>query len=65
MPSSAIHRGRNPDWVHRPFFAQYDEKATWLNELKPPFGENRFFFEDELEQFYRENLSTSTSENFE
>ena len=58
-------QGRNPDWVHRPFFAQYDEKATWLNELKPPFGEKRFFFEEELEQFYRENLSTSTREDFE
>lgn len=58
-------QGRNPDWVHRPFFAQYDDKATWLNELKPPFGESRFFFEDELEQFYRENLNTSTNENFE
>jgi KamA family protein len=58
-------QGRNPDWVHRPFFAQYDENATWLNELKPAFGETRFFFEDELEQFYRENLSTSTSEDFE
>jgi KamA family protein len=58
-------QGRNPDWVHRPFFAQYDENATWLNELKPPSWERRFFFEDELEQFYRENLGTATIENFE
>ncbi|HHO70012.1 MAG TPA: 4Fe-4S cluster-binding domain-containing protein [Halothiobacillus sp.] len=40
-------QGRNPDWVQRPFFAQYDETATWLNHLKPAFGEEKFFFEDE------------------
>jgi len=39
-------QGRNPDWVQRPFFAQYDEKATWLNHLKPAFGEEKFFFEE-------------------
>lgn len=39
-------QGRNPDWVHRPFFAAYDETATWLDELKPAFGESRFFFDD-------------------
>jgi len=41
-------QGRNPDWVHRPFFAEYDEKATWVDELVPAFGEERFFFEDEF-----------------
>ena len=39
-------QGRNPDWVQRPFFAQYDENATWLNHLKPAFGEEKFFFEE-------------------
>ncbi len=39
-------QGRNPDWVQRPFFAQYDEKATWLSDLKPAFGESRFFFDE-------------------
>ncbi|MFH1215732.1 MAG: lysine 2,3-aminomutase [Pseudomonadota bacterium] len=38
-------QGRNPDWVGRPFFAAYDEKATWLDELRPAFGEKQFFFE--------------------
>jgi L-lysine 2,3-aminomutase len=42
-------QGRNPDWVNRPFFARYDEQAAWLNELKPAFGEKRFFFQDEYE----------------
>ncbi len=40
-------QGRNPDWVHRPFFARFDEKATWLDQLKPAFGEDKFFYEDE------------------
>ncbi|MBM96363.1 MAG: lysine 2,3-aminomutase [Oceanospirillaceae bacterium] len=42
-------QGRNPEWVQRPFFAKYDEEATWLNHLKPAFGEEKFFFEDEFE----------------
>ncbi len=58
-------QGRNPDWVHRPFFAKYDEQATWLNELQPAFGEKRFFYQDELEQFYRENLATDHPEDYE
>jgi KamA family protein len=42
-------QGRNPDWVNRPFFARYDGQATWLDDLRPAFGERRFFFEDEYE----------------
>ena len=41
-------QGREPDWVGRPFFAQYDPKATWLDDLRPAFGEQRFFFEQTL-----------------
>ncbi|HSB50704.1 MAG TPA: hypothetical protein VLC72_05195, partial [Nitrosopumilaceae archaeon] len=44
-------QGRNPDWVQIPFFAKYDEKAIWLDELKPAFS-SKFFFEDELNQKY-------------
>ncbi|RUO25950.1 lysine 2,3-aminomutase [Aliidiomarina minuta] len=43
-------QGRNPAWVQHPFFAQYDEKATWLHDLKPAFGEEKFFWEDEYAQ---------------
>ena len=39
-------QGRNPDWVQRPFFAKYDEQATWLSDLKPALGEQRFFFDE-------------------
>lgn len=44
-------QGRNPDWVQRPFFARYDEKATWLDQLKPALGAEKFFFEDEYASF--------------
>ncbi len=39
-------QARKPDWVQRPFFAEYDPKATWLSELKPAFGQKKFFFEE-------------------
>jgi KamA family protein len=38
-------QARNPDFVRRPFYAKFDPDATWLDELVPAFGENRFFFE--------------------
>lgn len=58
-------QARDPDWVHHPFFAKYDETATWLTELKPAFNEKRYFFEDELESTYRENISWPTIFNYE
>jgi KamA family protein len=38
-------QGRDPNWVGRPFFARYDPSATWFSQLRPAFGETRFFFE--------------------
>ena len=58
-------QGRNPDWVHRPFIAEYNDQATWLGDLKPAFGERQFFFEAEMEDFYRENLQSSHAEDYE
>ncbi|PKL82311.1 MAG: lysine 2,3-aminomutase [Ignavibacteriae bacterium HGW-Ignavibacteriae-3] len=58
-------QGRDPDWVARPFFAKYDEKAIWLDELKPAFNEAKFFFEDELEEIFHERYDFDESENFE
>ena len=40
-------QGRNTGWVQRPFFAAYNAKAMWLDELKPAFNQGRFFFEQE------------------
>ena len=49
-------QGRNPDWAWKPFFAKYDENAIWLDDLKPAF-EEKFFFEEELEQKYGVKMS--------
>lgn len=43
-------RGRNPEWVQRPFFARFSPTATWLHDLRPAFGEESFFFEEEYRQ---------------
>jgi hypothetical protein len=40
-------QARNPEWVGRPFYAQFDAQATWLDDLRPAFGEEAFFFEAE------------------
>jgi hypothetical protein len=45
-------QGRNPDWAAKPFFAEYDDQAIWLNDLKPAFGDEKFFFEDELNALF-------------
>ncbi len=47
-------QGRDPDWVNQIFFARYDEHASWLDELKPAFGDRRFFFENRLEEIKAE-----------
>ncbi len=46
-------QSREPDWVRRPFYARYDENATWLDQLKPAFGARQFFFEETLRQMKR------------
>ena len=51
-------QGRNPDWALRPFFAKYDPDAIWLDDLEPAFGEDSFFFEDELETMYHQERSS-------
>lgn len=46
-------RGRDPLWVGRPFFARFDPEATWLDELKPAFGDTEFFYEERLREIMR------------
>lgn len=43
-------QGRNPGWVLRPFYAEYDDRAIWVDDLRPAFGEKQFFFEGELKE---------------
>ena len=61
-------QARNPRWVKRPFFARYDEKATWLSDLRPAFGRDKFFYQDELNQMIRaseEQSHINSDEDFE
>jgi len=58
-------QARNPDWVLKPFFAEYDEKAVWIDQLKPAFGEKSFFFEPTLpEAFHFEPEKETTFHRF-
>lgn len=54
-------QARNPDWAQRPFFVKYDEKATWLYDLKPALGEKEFFFERELRAMLKKKEAALTA----
>jgi KamA family protein len=43
-------QGRDPEWAGQMFYAKYDPQATWLDQLRPAFGEKSFFFEEGLKQ---------------
>jgi KamA family protein len=49
-------QARNPDWVRRPFFAKYRADAAWLTDLEP-FGEEKFFWQEEYEAMSRTSVS--------
>jgi KamA family protein len=46
-------QARDPAWVNRPFFAKYDEDATFYEDLEPAFGERDFFFGPQLREMKR------------
>ena len=39
-------QARDPSWVRKPFFAEFDEGAVWFDDLRPAFGKERFYFEE-------------------
>lgn len=43
-------QGRDPDWVGRPFYANFDEDAIWIDDLEPAFKEHFFFEEENAEE---------------
>ena len=49
-----FEQARDPDWVGRPFFAELDPTATWLDDLHPAFGRDEFFFADAMRDFRRQ-----------
>jgi KamA family protein len=61
-------QARNPKWVKRPFFAKFDDEATWMSDLRPAFGKDKFFYQDDLNQMIRESEGHSNihpGEDFE
>ena len=40
-------QARDPAWVKKPFFAELDEGTAWFSDLRPAFGKQRFYFEEE------------------
>ena len=45
-------QGRKNEWVGKPYFAKFDDQALWLNDLKPAFGFEEFFFKDEMNRMF-------------
>lgn len=37
-------QARDPSWVQQPFFAKFDEKATWFDQLQPADEHSERFF---------------------
>lgn len=46
-------QGRDPEWAGRVFFAEYDQRAAWLSDLRPAFGADEFFYESDLAELRR------------
>jgi L-lysine 2,3-aminomutase len=55
-------QGRHPDWVAKSFFAEFNENAIWYTDLKPAFGEEKFFFQDELDNILQPDEIEVTDE---
>lgn len=55
-------QARNPAWTKVPFYAKFDPEATWLSDLKPAFGGDKFFFEKEYEEHIKGDSSGSSGQ---
>ena len=38
-------QARDPEWVRKPFFAELNEDAVWFDQLRPAFGKEQFYFD--------------------
>jgi hypothetical protein len=55
-------QARIPSWTERVFFAEFDPHATWIDELKPGFGEKEFFFEEGYRKIAQRNKEGSSGQ---
>jgi KamA family protein len=56
-------QARNAEWVRKPFYAKFDPTATWLDDLVPAFGEEKFFFETEASAQQMDFISSREGTN--
>lgn len=49
-----FEQARDPQWVGRPFFAELNRSATWLDDLQPAFDRDEFFFESHMRSLQRQ-----------
>ncbi|MCB9884069.1 MAG: lysine 2,3-aminomutase [Planctomycetes bacterium] len=52
-------QARDPSWVNQVFFARYDEKATWLDGLRPAFGEKEWWFQKVIGEMKKQGWQPS------
>ncbi|TVY83971.1 putative L-lysine 2,3-aminomutase [Lachnellula suecica] len=58
-------QARNPAWIGKPFLAEFSPTATWINELTPAFGAERFFYEDEFDTIKANDAQSSGQMNWD
>jgi len=51
-------QARNPKWMENPFLAKMDANATWLDQLKPYDGSQKFFWQKELDDMINFGMSS-------
>jgi hypothetical protein len=51
-------QARDPAWVNKPFFARFDDRATWLDELRPA-GTSEFFYERDMQEIKRNHRQSA------
>jgi hypothetical protein len=56
-------QGRDPAWVNRVFFARFDPRATWFDQLQPALDEPEFFFERPLQNLFSDGRSPGRPRN--
>ncbi|MHC4841840.1 MAG: KamA family radical SAM protein [Planctomycetota bacterium] len=47
-------QSRDPAWTNRVFFAKFDQKAMWMEQLQPAFGESEFFYQEGMRELKKE-----------
>lgn len=52
-------QARDPSWVNRVFFAKYDEQATWLDQLRPAFGEKEWWWQPAIQAMQQQGWAPS------